>query len=270
MINVPKNLKIYAVFITALSALLLKPTVSSGKTGIILALNGTVDQIRSVMDVSYTKHYAHREFIVGKISGTDVVLTRSPMGMINNAITTQILISHFGVQRIVSIAPAGGLTDQIKIGDMVIARQVWQHDFGTIKPYGFIWGKTPDGSGNHSLGYQKPDRKMSAIAKNISDSIDTSENHFYEGIVASGDSFIADNDKKQWIVKKFDAVAVDMGSAAIAQVCYANGIPCLIMRMITDKADINARIDFAESLPSYRSSIDIKNYLSLLLEAIAR
>jgi adenosylhomocysteine nucleosidase len=264
-----RKLKLYAVLLPSFLILLFNPCSSYSKTGIVVALNGTLDQIRSSMNVSYTRHYAHREFIVGTLSDTDIVLTRSPMGMINNAITTQVLIARFGVQRIISIAPAGALVDQLKIGDLIMASQVWQHDFGTVKPYGFIWGKTPDGSGSHSLGYQQPDREMLEIAQKTSERIRVSENQFYKGNVASGDSFIADNDKKRWIGKKFDAVAVDMGSAAIAQVCYANSIPCLILRMITDKADINARVDFTDSLPHYRSTIDIGVYLSLLLAATA-
>jgi adenosylhomocysteine nucleosidase len=268
--NFSRKIRPYAVLLTAVSTLLLNPCVSSAKIGIIVALNGTTEQIRSAMEISHTQHHAQREFFIGTLSDTEIVLTRSPMGMINNAITTQVLIAKFDVQRIISIAPAGGLADQIKIGDLVIANQVWQHDFGTVKPYGFIWGKTPDGSGSHSLGYQHLDEKMLTVAKETSDSIAISGNHFHEGNIAGGDSFISDNNKKLWIAQKFDAVAVDMGSAAIAQVCFANRIPCLILRMITDKADINARVDFAESLPSYRSTIDINSYLSLLLAALAR
>ncbi len=268
--NLSRKLKLQIILLAAFSTFLLKPNSTYAKTGIIVALNATTDQIRSVMNVSCTRQYAQREFVIGTLSDTNIVLTRSPMGMINNAITTQLLIAYFGVQRIISVAPAGGLADGMKIGDLVIASQVWQHDFGTVKPYGFIWGKTPDGSGSHSLGYQRLDKTMYEIAQKTSGSIKISENHFHVGIVASGDSFIADNDKKRWIVKKFDAVAVDMGSAAIAQVSFANTIPCLIIRIITDKADINARVDFAESLPTYRSSIDISGYLSLLLSSFAR
>jgi 5'-methylthioadenosine/S-adenosylhomocysteine nucleosidase len=267
--NLSGKFKLYVSLLSAFWIILLTPCISSAKTGIIVALNGTMDQIRSAMNVSHTRFYAQREFISGTLSSVDIVLTRSPMGMINNAITTQVLISHFEVHRIISIAPAGSLDDQIKIGDLIIAAQVWQHDFGTIKPYGFIWGKTPDGSGSQSPGYQLLDKKLFTIAKKTSESVSKSENLFHEGVVAGGDIFIADQNKKQWIAKKFNAVAVDMGSAAIAQVSYANSIPCLILRIITDKAGINARTDFADSLPSYRSTIDISNYISLVLEAIA-
>ncbi len=266
--NLSWNSKIKIILLAVFSSFLLKPDIISAKTGIIVALTGTAKQIQSSMNVSYARKYADREFFVGTFSNTKVVLTRSPMGMINNAITAQVLISKFEVQRIISIAPAGALTDEIKIGDVVIASLVWQHDFGTVKPYGFIWGKTPDGSGSHSLGYQQLDKTMIAIAKKISENTKIAENNYHEGIIASGDSFIADDGKKRWIVKKFDAVAVDMGAASIAQVCYANTIPCLIIRIITDKADINARVDFAESLPSYRSNIDIGGYLSLLLSSM--
>jgi adenosylhomocysteine nucleosidase len=259
-----------AVSLIFFSVFLSKPCPAIAQTGIIVALTGTSDQIRSKMNVNQIKHFAKRAFIEGKLSGTDIVMVRSPMGMINNAITTQLLITQFNVKRIISIAPAGGVADHLKIGDLVIASEVWQHDFGTFKPYGFIWGKTPDGSGNHSLGYQQLDKNLFTIAKKTADSTSKSINHFYEGIIASGDSFIADKEKKDWIAAKFNAAAVDMGAAAIAQVCYANNIRCLILRLITDKAGINARIDFGDSLPVYRSTINVSSYISLLLDALSR
>ncbi len=263
-----KRIKFLTVYLVACSVILLKPSFLMAQTGVIVALTGTLEKFQSTMVETFSEKYAHREFFKGVLSGTDIILVRSPMGMVNNAVTTQVLIDRFGVQRIISIAPAGGLSGKIKIGDLVIAEQAWQHDFGTIKPYGFIWGKTPDGSGSQSIGYQQMDKELLEMAKKASESLELTKNHIVEGVVASGDSFISDDVKKEWINKKFDAIAVDMGSAAIAQASYANGIPCLILRMITDKAGINARADFGESLPEYRSAINLSEYLHLLIARI--
>lgn len=161
-------LKLLAFCLIAIVTPLLQPCLSSARTGIIVALTGTEKELRSAMHITDTINYAQREFIQGRLSDTDIILVRSPMGMINNAITTQLLITRFEVKRIISIAPAGGLADHLKIGDLVIAGEVWQHDFGTMKPYGFIWGKTPDSynSVSHGVWKEKAHKRLSDLSSN--------------------------------------------------------------------------------------------------------
>ena len=68
----------------------------------------------------------------------------------------------------------------------------------------------------------------------------------FVGRVVSGDQFISDKKKKQWLIDKFDGSCTEMEGAAIAQVCYLNHIGCLIIRAISDKADDSANMDYQE------------------------
>ena len=66
----------------------------------------------------------------------------------------------------------------------------------------------------------------------------------YEGRIASGDQFVADQGVKDEIIKNFDACAVEMEGAAIAQAAYLNNVPFLVVRAISDKADGSAEVDY--------------------------
>lgn len=132
---------------------------------------------------------------------------------------------------IVSIGFGGAVDKSLKIGDVVFSTNAIQHDFGTIKPYGFIWERSPE------IGEEKetnPERWVK------------SKGYPY-GTIVSGDQFIASEDKRQWLKKKFNALAVDMSAAAIHEVCKQNGIKCLFIRVISDTADIEGRINFNKS-----------------------
>ena len=69
--------------------------------------------------------------------------------------------------------------------------------------------------------------------------------HTFVGRVVSGDQFISDKEKKEWLVKTFSGYCTEMEGAAIAQACYLNGIPFLIVRAISDKADDSASVDYS-------------------------
>ena len=66
----------------------------------------------------------------------------------------------------------------------------------------------------------------------------------FEGRIASGDQFVADQDVKDFITKEFGAYAVEMEGAAIAQAAYLNNVPFLVIRAISDKADGSAEMDY--------------------------
>lgn len=64
--------------------------------------------------------------------------------------------------------------------------------------------------------------------------------------MVSGDQFISDRVKKQWISETFGGYCTEMEGAAIAQAAYLNHIPFLIIRAISDKADDSANMDYGE------------------------
>lgn len=243
-------------------------TSSHADVGLITALNSNLGQLVKSLTIQEISKRAGREFYSGEIDTVHVVLVRSPMGKVNNAITAQTLLSHYPITSVISIAPAGSVEKRVTIGDIVVATEVYQHDFGTIKPYGFIWGKVPDGTNRDEPGYSMVDENLRELALQCGERKKQTRNTVYEGVVVTGDQFISDPDKKEWLFKKFEAMAVDMGAAAIAQVCYANGVPFCIVRIITDNSSVNARIDFEKSLPVYQSDIDIPEFVRGLLKGM--
>jgi adenosylhomocysteine nucleosidase len=262
-------MKFLKTYILSLLFFILFSPMAYAATGIIVALDSTLKQLAKNVKVEKIHRKAEREFYEGGIGNTAIVIVRSPMGLINNAITAQLLLSLFPVKKIVSLAPAGGINPEVHVGDVIIAERVFQHDFGTFKPYGFIWGKVPDGSGWNALGYQKSDPKMREVALHVIESYRGERNSYIEGVVVSGDQFIADEAKRSWLGKKFKANAVDMGASAIAQVCYANKVPYLIIRVVTDKAGVHARVDFANATPGYRTDLRITQFITRLIVQLA-
>ncbi|MFH7321546.1 5'-methylthioadenosine/S-adenosylhomocysteine nucleosidase [Desulfurivibrio sp. D14AmB] len=250
--------------------LFLLPPATWGATGIIVARTDAFESIRNLMSDTSTLTRAGREYVAGRHAGRNLVLVRSPMGKVNNTITTQILLSEFEVDLVISIAPAGAVDQDLKIGDMVLADRVYQHDFGTIKPYGFIWGRTPDGTGWEDEGYNAhPHPETATIEQAFRRSEPPGQKgwQLVIGSVVSGDQMIADEEKRDWLRSKFQAVAVDMSGAAIIQTCFANGVRGQIVRIITDQADITARSDFEASFGPDNYEPDYRLLIKILLDA---
>ncbi|RLB30010.1 MAG: 5'-methylthioadenosine/adenosylhomocysteine nucleosidase [Deltaproteobacteria bacterium] len=247
---------------------LLSICASHADIGLIAALNSSLEQLVKSLTINQISKRAGREFYSGRMDTVDVVLVRSPMGKVNNAITAQSLLSHYAITSVISIAPAGSVGAGINIGDIVVATELYQHDFGTIKPYGFIWSRTPDGTGWDEAGYCIADTGLRVLAARCARDMKSPRNKFHEGVIVTGDQFISARDKKEWLFKKFRAKAVDMGAAAIAQVCYANRVPFCIVRIITDSPGVHARIDFEKSIPAYQSDIDIPEFVKGILQGM--
>lgn len=233
-------------------------------TGIIVARTSTFKSIREVLGTASVQHVAGREFVLGDYRGERVVLVRSPMGKVNNAITTQLLISRFSPNEIFSIAPAGAVDSAVGIGDLVVAETVFQHDFGTVKPYGFIWGRAPDGTGFEEEGYSElPGRGLpTGLIKALGAA---HRGQVFFGTLVTGDQLIASREKRDWLSKKFNALAVDMTAAAIVQTCFANGIPCRVLRIMTDHADETARSNFENALKPGVDRTDYQELTRILL-----
>ena len=261
-------MKYFTIALIALLLIIISVNSSLADVGIIVALNSNLEQLKENIKIKRISKKAGREFFSGQIDNIDVVLVRSPMGKVNNAITAQALISHDSVKSVVSIGPAGAIDKRLNIGDAIVATEVYQHDFGTFKPYGFLWGRVSDGTSWDEPGYTLADKGLRELALLCAKDRSKSQNRIIEGVIVTGDQFISSQDKKEWLFKKFRAMAVDMGAASIAQVCYANRVPYCILRIITDKATVDARTDFENSIPFYQTDIDILGFVKGILQGI--
>lgn len=210
--------------------------------GIIVAMREELAVVLERLQDSHTRQRAGMTFHCGTYLGKPVVAVVCGVGKVNAATCTQLLISEFAVGRIINIGIAGGLAPGIVPGDVVIADSLVQHDMD-LQALGL-----PPGQLFRLDTFDFPaDPALLAIARQAAQNIRHHSVHV--GRIVTGDQFIACNDKIQWLTDTFDALACEMESAAIAQVCYLNALPFVCIRSISDNANQGAHMDFDTFLP---------------------
>ncbi|MBR5046760.1 MAG: 5'-methylthioadenosine/adenosylhomocysteine nucleosidase [Eubacterium sp.] len=210
------------------------------KTGIIGALEDEVSTLKEAMTDKKITVLAGMEFCEGKLDGKDVVVVRCNIGKVNAGICAQLLISDFGAGRIINTGVAGSLDARINIGDIVVSTDALQHDFDTT-PLGSEPGEMP------TIGARcfPADGEMRLRAANaVKESVPNIQ--VFEGRICTGDQFIASREKKEAILSVFGGLCCEMEGGAIAQVCYLNHTPFVIIRAISDKADDSEEVSFME------------------------
>lgn len=202
--------------------------------------------------------YGGNIYYEAKYKGLDIVLAYSKIGKVNAALTAATLIERFGAQKLLFSGVAGAVNPNLKIGDLIAATQLCQHDLD-ITAFGHPHGFVPEGK-----VYVEPSRELLQVAKKVADEkgIDLKG-----GIVATGDQFVADPKRKKWIHDTFDADAIEMEGAAVAVVCDALNIPFFVLRAISDAADMDATFDFDEFLKS--SSKISSDFIFSMLDKMA-
>jgi adenosylhomocysteine nucleosidase len=217
-----------------------------------------VAQIVGEMQVEELYERACMKFYKGKLEQRDVVIVRSGIGKVNAAVCTQILCDHFGVDGVVNTGIAGSLKNEINIGDVVLSTDVLHHDMDATG-FGYPLGQIPR---MDTLAFQA-DERLTALAEKACKKV-APEIGVHLGRVVSGDQFISDQDVKDRILKNFDGYCTEMEGAAIAQTAYLNGVPFLILRAISDKADNSATMDY----PAFEA-MAIANSVKILKEMVA-
>lgn len=207
--------------------------------GIIGAMEVEVKELREMMENPQAQTVAGMTFYQGKIKGKEVVVVRSGIGKVNAGICSQILVDRYQVDGIINTGIAGSLKNEINIGDIVLATVAVQHDVDATG-FGYPIGEIPQ------MGIKEfpADDKLRELAVKCCEKANPDIRTFC-GRVASGDQFISNKEKKNWIRDNFDAYCTEMEGAAIAQAAYLNQIPYLVVRAISDKADDSANMDYS-------------------------
>lgn len=167
-----------------------------------------------------------------------IIIAYSKIGKIHASLTCSTMILHFGAECVIFSGVAGGLQN-LKVGDMILATSLCQYDVD-ITAFGHPLGFIPE-----SKIYFDTSTNLNNIARIVAKEQNIS---LKEGIIASGDSFVFDNAKKQWIIKHFNASAVEMEGISIAVVSSLLNVPFCVIRSISDSADEEANISFDEFL----------------------
>jgi adenosylhomocysteine nucleosidase len=207
-------------------------------------VRGLVD----AMAVESSGRSAGFDFWLGSLGGADCVVARCGMGKVSAAAGVQRLIDEFAVTQLIVCGLAGGLQRELNIGDVVVGESFVQYDLDASPIYPRY--EVP-GIGRDVFS---ADSALVAHAVAAAGRIETTP-AVYRGLVITGDQFVKD-DKRHELVRDFpSALCVEMEGAAIAQVCYLNDLPFVIIRVISDRADGSAPIDFKrfvnEVAPAY-------------------
>lgn len=227
------------------------------KIGIIGAMNEEIELLQKLIDVTNETTFATITFYEGKISEKEVVLCKSGVGKVNAAITTQLLINQFSVEKIVFTGVAGALDPRLDIADIVISTSAMYHDMDA-SPLGFNKGVIP--MFEHESIF-KADKQLISIAENAAKQLGKA--HVIKGRILSGDQFIASGQLVSNLHKEFNGVCVEMEGAAVAHVAMLNDIPFVIIRSMSDKANGEANISFNEftKIASEQSYLIVKSMI---------
>ena len=207
------------------------------KLGIIGAMELEVETLLAQMENKSAEVVAGSTFYEGQLSGLDVVVVQCGIGKVNAALCVQVLCTKFGITHAVNTGIAGSLCAELDIGDLVVSRDAMYHDFDCVH-FGYPYGKVP-GMDVVSFPANETMIKLAFDAAN-----DIHPGHVTVGRVASGDQFVAEQTLKNKIISNTQALCTEMEGAAIAQTAYRNGIPFVILRAISDKADNSAEMDY--------------------------
>ncbi len=228
------------------------------KIGIIGAMPQEIEQIITLLTDVTIVNEADRDYYLGLLNGIQAVVVFSRWGKVAASATTCALIMRFNVTELYYIGVAGGVSNHIRVGDIVVAKRLVQHDMDARPMYerfqlpllNKIYFEADIELSNRAMEaineLLKEDlQEMFTVDVRSKFGIDKPVVIF--GDVASGDQFINSSVKREFIKKMLPNVqCVEMEGAAMAQVCYEYGISFCVIRIISDIADHDAVFDFTQ------------------------
>lgn len=227
------------------------------KIAIMGAMPEEVAPILEKLGEYKTTEYANNKFYEATYKGVDLVIAYSKIGKVFSTLTASTMIQHFGADRLLFSGVAGAISETLKVGDLIVATKLAQHDLD-ITAFGHPFGYVPEGS-----VYVQADAKMIEMSKEVAKEMGKT---VQEGIIATGDQFVANEERKNWIGNTFKADALEMEGASVAVVCNALNIPFFVLRAISDAADMDASFSFDEFLET--SAVESAEFVMKMVDKI--
>ena len=209
------------------------------KLGIIGAMSIEIEALKSQMTELRSVDYAGMTFYDGLFEGVAAVLVVCGVGKVNAAMCAQVLCDNFCVTHIINTGVAGSLCAELDIGDFVISTEAIYHDFDcqVINPH-YVVGQVP------GLPVRSFPADPLLIERAYMAAQGVNKGRASKGIVASGDQFVCNKEQKTKIIENTGAICTEMEGAAIAHTAWRNGVPFVVIRAISDKADDSAEMDY--------------------------
>lgn len=222
---------------------------------IIGAMDEEVNVIKEKMTDLKTIDVASVQLMKGTLNEREVILLKSGIGKVNAAMATTILIERFQPTFVINTGSAGGLSDQLEVGDIIIGEEIVQHDVD-VTAFDYAYGQVP----------QLPERFQAnkRLVKHVTEIIGKHKLRGKIGLITTSDTFMTDVTKINEVKERFpDALAAEMEGAAIAQVCYQYDIPFIVIRSLSDVAGKDSPVTFDEYL-----TVAAKNAATIIEELL--
>lgn len=229
------------------------------KIAIMGAMPEEIEPILKKVGQYTSQEYAGNTYYEAQYAGVELVIAYSKIGKVFSALTASTMIQKFGAQQLLFSGVAGGINPKLKVGDIVVATKLCQHDLD-ITAFGHPYGFVPGGA-----VYIETDKRLCNIALSVANSMNKK---VLEGIIATGDQFVANEERKNWIGTTFEADALEMEGGSVAVVCNALDIPFFILRAISDAADMDASFSFDAFLES--SAEESAEFIMKMVEELGR
>jgi adenosylhomocysteine nucleosidase len=247
-------------------------TDSTPRLAVMSAFAPEMRKLLDATEIEQTYIINGRTYSVGRLGGNHVVLVQSGISMVNAAMVTQTALDHFQVTGIIFSGIAGGVNPDLNIGDVVVPSQWGEYQeqvFARRKGTGWDIGWHGHRFGNFGMMFPqavqvthhhgRPDQEQSMfwftvdpvmldVARQVADSAVLRKCTFYGlclphdptvkvgGNGVSGPTFVENAEYREWVWETFEADALDMETAAVAHVAYANDVPYLAFRSLSDLA----------------------------------
>ncbi len=207
--------------------------------GIVFAMEEELSSFLKKRKILSKKKIYELEFYTVEFENLQLILVESGVGKVNAARSTQVLIDHFSVQVLLAVGVAGGISERVKVLDVVIGEKLIQYDFDIT-------------SFNHPKGYvPKVGVSLESDKRFVQLAIKASNNQkitSLKGTVLSGDKFCSNVSERKQLGVEWNALCVEMEGASVAQVAYLSGIPFLVLRSISDSIEQNSVFSYDEFL----------------------
>ena len=214
------------------------------RLAIVGAMHEEIAALRPCLDDVRTERRAGREFHLGRLDGHDVILVRCGIGKVAAATTAAVLLDAFDVGALLFTGVAGGLGAGVRVGDIVVASDLLQHDMNA-EPLFPRWEVPLTGRARFDADAAWVARLLQASRAVAAANVHADTAVIHQGLVVSGDRFVATRAESDLLRAALpDALAVEMEGAAVAQVCHDFGRPFGVVRTVSDRADDAAHGDF--------------------------
>lgn len=228
-----------SVMILSFSVLSLTANASE-RIAIMGAMDVEIEKLLPSIKNRQTVELRDHTFYTGTLQGRSVVVTKSGIGKVNAAVTTTELIREFGIDSIIFTGIAGATAPELEPNDVVISTKLVQYDIDLT-----AFGNEPGHMDGFDDRYFPADNALVVLATTAAHQF-AGKQRVSQGIIATGDTFMANKTDVKAVRDEFEAAAVEMEGAAVAQVAALYEVPFVVIRTISDKADGSAHMDYEE------------------------